>query len=164
MNGNSVFGALYKVKGGKEVSLRDLATEPHIKKRVFDINTVMSTSQNYFNCRKFISVDWEASFELHRFDADWKKKVLDMKKKELYSLKKKIGFNTKESFAEAVEMGEESDSYGKDYIITVEDDVEKIQALKKPTAKKPTAKKTTAKKTVAPPSLDELMEEEGQDD
>lgn len=162
MNGNSVFAALYKVKGGKEVSLQDKATEPEIKKRVFDINTVMSTSQNYFNCRKFIVIDWEASFELHKYDAEWKKKVLDMKKKELYSLKKKIGFNTKESFAEAVEMGEESVANGRDYIITVEEDIEQIQALKKPTAKKPAAKKTAPKKTET--TLDNLLEEEGSND
>jgi hypothetical protein len=162
MNGNSIVASLYKVKGGKEVSLNDLSANAEITDRVYNLDYVMQTSSNYQNCRRFLRINWEKSFELQGKKASWKKDILDTKKKELYSLKKKIGFNTKESYAEAVEMGEETTQGGRDYIITVEEDIEQINALKTSAAKKKAPAKETTKK-VTPPSLDDLMEQEGED-
>jgi len=163
MNGNSVVGKLYKIKGGQEVSLNNSSLEVEIEKRVFNVHYVMKTNSNYVNGRRYIEVDWEASFELQGYKAAWKKMITDLKKKELYSLKKSIGFNTKEDYAEAVEMGEETTMGGRDYIIKVEQELEVIKDLKAP-AKKAAPKKAAVKKTATPPTLGDIMEEEGDND
>ncbi len=163
MNGNSVVGKLYKIKGGQEVSLNNSSLEVEIEKRVFNVNYVMKTNANYVNGRRYIEVDWEESFKLQKNSASWKKMIADLKKKELYSLKKSIGFNTKEDYAEAVEMGEETTMGGRDYIIKVEQEIEIIKGLKAP-AKKVAPKKEAPKKTTTPPTLGDIMEEEGDND
>ena len=163
MNGNSVVGKLYKIKGGQEVSLNNSSLEVEIEKRVFSVQYVMKKNSNYVNGRRYIEVDWEASFELQGYKASWKKMISDLKKKELYSLKKSIGFNTKEDYSEAVAMEEEALGGGRDYIIKVEQELEIIKALKAP-AKKAAPKKVSTKKTTTPPTLGDIMEEEGDND
>lgn len=137
MNGNSIVGSLYKVKGGREVSLNDLNHEPEILKRVYDINYVVKLNSGYQGTRKFIKIDFAETLKMQKENGNkqsfdlFKKNILELKKKELYRLKKSIGFSTKDSYSEAVEMGEESGAKGRDYIIAVENELEDLEeALK----------------------------------
>ncbi len=151
MNGNSVIGDLYKIKGSsREVSLQSVDSTPEVVGRIYSLDWVNKLSSDYKNSRRLIKIDWVKSFELHGKSESWKKDILKIKEKEVYNLKRKINFPTGESFKEALEMGDESIYH--DYIAYLEDEVDAIKALKKSPARK-----TTKKKDVEPltPSGDE---------